>query len=223
MSGHVDIGKIAQTVLATSYPMEQRDLGADTKVGRNGVRLQIAAWDVCGFGHLSTLHMSALLGLMRMETAILAPTCVDAPILTVDWVSAMGTEVQIIRLFDVQLRSWPDAYQREFRNIAQRLEKLPDVVLEPSWYDEIMYDCSCLKQGRGVTNKLARAAEDYLATYAAMAATLPSCDQEQKTGKVRDFARRMYSEDSVTVRQATKHMGEDAAQRIIVQHLYGMR
>ena len=214
----------AIAALGRVYELRQEDLGSDARLSSKGVTLDTESWEIEGVGHLCVMQMKAFLGLMRMETLIIAPTNVDAPLFNEDWVGAFGNESQIVELYDTQLAPWPDECQEAFELVRGHYEDLPDAPSKDAhWYDDILYPCSLHKKGKGLGESLSRAAQDYLQVYTQLLEALPPCDSLQKTAKVQAFAERLFAEGGPAVDFVTKHFGEQTARRLILQHMYGVR
>ena len=210
--------------LGKTYELQQEDLGTDAHLSAKGMAFDTESWKIPGVGHLCVMRMNAFLGLMRMETAIIAPTAVDAPLFNLDWVKAFGTETQIAELYDTQLAPWPDECLDALEFVRDRYADLPDAPAgEARWYDDILYPCSIHKKGRGLTERMSSAAMDYLTVYTELLASSPTCDSEAKEAKVHAFAKRLFAEGGPAVNQVTKLFGEQAAQRLVLQHMYGVQ
>lgn len=222
MRKHMDMGTLALAALEPHFTLAAKDLGSDAHLSKRGMTFTTEAYDVAGIGHLSIMRMKAFFGLMRMETVILAPTQVDMPLFNMDWVRAFGKETQIAELYNNQLQPWPDVYQGEFDRIRQQNEDLANMESDGHWYDDILYPCSCGKQGKGIEDRLVQIAQDYMATYVAQLGVLPACDQAQKAAAVRDFAERLFASGGPAVSQVTKLFGDEVARRLVVHHLYGV-
>lgn len=210
--------------LERTYTLQQEDLGADAHLSAKGMAFETESWEIPGIGHLCIMQMNAFLGLMRMETAIIAPTGVDAPLFNLDWVKAFGTETQIAELYDTQLQPWPDKCHEAFEFARDQYADLPDAPAKDAhWYDDILYPCSFHKKGRGLTERMSQAAQDYLTVYTELLEATPTCDSAKKAAKVQAFAEKLFEEGGPAVDQVTKLFGKQTAKRIIVQHMYGVR
>jgi hypothetical protein len=169
------------------------------------------------------MKMKAFFGLMRMETAIIAPARIDMPLFNLDWVGAFGYETQIAELYDTQLQPWPDECQNVFECLLQRDADLPNASSdEERWYDSILYPCSYHKKGKGLTERFSNAAHDYLVAYVDQLPSAPACDEHEKAAKVQAFAERLFDEGGPAVDQVTKLFGQTTARRLVVQHMYGV-
>ena len=204
--------------------LKQEDLGADAHLSAKGMTFETESWEIQEIGHLCIMKMSAPLGLMRMETAIIAPTHVDVPLFNLDWVKAFGTETQIAELYDTQLMPWPNECHEAFEFARAQYADLPDAPAgDAHWYDDILYPCSFHKKGRGLTERMSRAAQDYLTVYTELLAAAPTCNSTEKAAKVQAFAEKLFEEGGPAVNQVAKLFGEQTAKRLILQHMYGAR
>ena len=210
--------------LGRTHELIQEDLGADARLSAKGMTFETESWEIPGVGHLCVMRMNAFLGLMRMETAIIAPTNVDFPLFNLDWVSAFGTETQIAELYDTQLLPWPSECLEAFEFAHDQYSDLPDAPAKDAhWYDDILYPCSLHKKGRGLTERMSCAAQDYLTVYTDLLTAAQPCDSAEKSAKVRAFATRLFKEGGPAVNQVTKLFGEQTAKRLVLQHMYGVQ
>ena len=226
MGKHTDLGKLLCTELGRTWQLEKEDIGEDARLSKNGMVFDTETYAIPGIGHLCILRMRALLGLMRMETAVVAVTGKDLPLMNLDWVKAAGRETQIVELYDTQLEPYPTDLLDAFRAIRDRDADLPDMPAKDSWYTPILYPCSYHKVGRGLSERLAAAAETYVKTYASQLRTAPACDapaQEAKAAKVRGYAESLLANGGPAVDQITKLFGPEVTRRLVLTHMYGVK
>ncbi len=215
------LGETVYGLLARRFALKKRDLGADARLSKRGMSFTTEVYEIPALGQLCLLRMNAMLGLMKMETAVLAVNGKDLPLLNLDWVRALGRETQIVELYDTQLAPYPPEKLAAFEALRARDRDLPDMESKPHWYDAILYPCSYHKAGKGLTERLARAARDYTETYLGQLAEAPACDAAAKKEKTRAFAERLFTEGGPAVDQVTKLFGAETAKRLILRHMYG--
>ena len=120
--------------LSSQYKVSERNLGEFARVKKSGMNFEIHGYEIEGVGKMSTLSMKAMLGLMKMETLIVSPMEVDAPLYSFDWVRAMGNDTLIIELYDTQLAPCDlGGLDAEKAKAAA----LPDNDLGQHWYDHL--------------------------------------------------------------------------------------
>ena len=209
--------------LGRSFPVTPEELGGDARLKKGPVVLETESYRVEGVGHYCILRMNALLGLMKMETIVLAAREKDLPLLNLDRVCAMGKDTQIAELYDTQLQPWPQAAQAAFQALRDRDADLAEPVAKQAhWYDSILYPCSYHKTGKGVAERLDRAARDYASAFIAQLAAAPGCDARAKGEKVGAFARTLFEQGGPAVDTITKLFGRETAERLILHHMYGV-
>ena len=223
MSGHHDLGLMLCDLLKEKTTLKREELGADAKLSKKGMVFETESYAVEGLGHLCVLRMKAMLGLMKMETAVLSVSEKDVPLFNLDYVSAMGKETQIAELYDVQLSPWPEEAQAAFRALKDRDAELPGRESKPHWYDAILYPCSYDKAGKGLTERLDAAARAYAETFLAQLETAPDCDPAAKREKIRAFAETLFEQGGPAVDTMTKLFGREVAGRVILKYMYGVK
>jgi hypothetical protein len=224
MQENTDLGTDACAAVGHVFDLTELDLEDDACLSKRGMTFTTKAWHVKDVGHLCVMRMRAFFGLMSMETVILAPTEVDMPLLNIDRVRAMGTQTQIVEMYDTQLEPWPDAWQAQIQELSNRDRDLPDApATEAHWYDDVLYPCSMRKKGKGLDERLSATAHDCLAAYVAQLEASHPCDHAKKEEKVAAFARRLFAEGGPAVNTFTKLFGTETAERMVVQNMYGAR
>lgn len=222
MGEHLNLGQYALASLKRNFTLIPNDIGADARLSKMGITFLTETWNIQNIGHLCIMRMNSVFNLMKMETIVIAPTEVDAPIVNLDWVKAMGTETQIAELYDTQLQPWPEEAQEEFRRIAEKNADLEDYSADEHWYDSLMYPCSIHKKGKGITNRLNKVAGTYIDAYAAMLTDAVKCPAEEKIECVKDFAHKLVESGGSAVNTMTRLFGDETTRRMVLEHMYGV-
>ena len=224
MGKHSDLGLMLLEELKKSYTLRPEELGADAHLSKKGMVFDTEAYEVEGLGHLCVMRMKAMLGLMKMETAVLAVSEKDVPLFNLDYVSAMGKETQIAELYDTQLAPWPEEAQAAFLALRERAADLPDAPAQGEhWYDAILYPCSLHKAGKGLTEGLDAAARGYAEAFLAQLEAAPACDRAEKAAKIRSFAETLFAQGGPAVDTMTKLFGDTVARRVVLKAMYGVK
>lgn len=222
MNQHMDLGKLLCGSLQPKYSLRRKELGSDARLSKNGMVFQTEAYAVEGLGHLCILRMNAFFGLMKMETAVLAVTGRDVPLLNLDWVNAAGKETLIAELYDTMLQPCPPDIAARFQAVKDRDGDLPEPSSKPHWYDSILLPFSYHKSGKKLSQRFNRAAEDYVRVFLSGLESAPRCDQAEKGQKVRSFAETLVAHGGPAVDMVTKLFGTETARRLILRHMYGV-
>ena len=228
MSKHIDLGQYATAALGQYFELIPGNIGADAHLSKRGMTFDTKSCEIKGVGHLCVMRMNAFMGLMKMETIVIAPTKVDMPLFNVDWVSAFGTETLIAELYDTQLEPWRGGAQKKFEEIQEEYLDVEDNESGEHWYDSVLYPVSIHKKGKGLTDRFNDAAKDYIDLFAAELAELSEpaaagkCPADLKRARVGDFARTLVENDGPAVNMMAKLFGEETMRRIVLKHMYGV-
>ena len=225
MSKHIDLGQYTVDSLGRYFELVPKELGADARRSKRGMTFETKSWEIRGIGHLCVMRMNAFLGLMKMETIVIAPFEADLPLYNADWVKAFGTETQIAELYDTQLEPWPETSQKKFLGIKAGFADLPDAPSGEHWYDSVLYSCSIHKKGKGLTdsfNKLAKEYTDLFVAELAAAVATGKCPVDLKKARVSEFAHKLVANDGPAVNMMAKLFGKETMQRIVLKHMYGV-
>ena len=197
MSKHKDLGQYTVESLGRYFDLVPKDLGEE-------------------------LRMNAFLGLMKMETVVIAPFEADLPLYNADWVKAFGTETQIAELYDTQLEPWTEESQGKFLAIKTGFDNLPDAPSGEHWYDSVLYACSIHKKGKGLTDSFNKLAKEYTDLFVAELAAAEKCPADLKKARVSEFAHKLVANDGPAVSMMAKLFGKETMQRIVLKHMYGV-
>ena len=225
MAKHMNLGGFTKSVLAEKYRIKRNEIGEDARLTKFGMVFTTRSYEVKGAGHLCIMRMKAFGGIMKMETVVIAPYGMDAPLMNVDWVGVLGKETLMVEFYDSQLSPWPDELQAEFRSIASGDADLADRASGAHWYDSIRYSCSYDKSGKGLTERFNRTAQAYIRTFCRQLSELPGCtrkERQEKRQRIGDFAGELYAQGGPAVDMITKLFGRETAKRVIMRHLYGV-
>ena len=222
MSKHKDLGQYTVESLGRYFDLVPKDLGEDSRRSKRGMIFETKSWGSRGVGHLCVLRMNAFLGLMKMETVVIAPFEADLPLYNADWVKAFGTETQIAELYDTQLEPWTEESQGKFLAIKTGFDNLPDAPSGEHWYDSVLYACSIHKKGKGLTDSFNKLAKEYTDLFVAELAAAEKCPADLKKARVSEFAHKLVANDGPAVSMMAKLFGKETMQRIVLKHMYGV-
>ena len=76
--------------LKNSFEITENDIGDDASLSAKGMHFTLRTYEVKDLGHLCLLDMKAMLGLMKMETAVLSAETADLPLFNLDRILVMN-------------------------------------------------------------------------------------------------------------------------------------
>ena len=181
------INKLLDTI-SIQYPLRTIEVGEFEALKISGMKFHIQQYTAEKLGNVSVMTASGFLGLMKMETLIINPFDVDAPILSYDRVKAFGNDTLIFELYDSFVLK-PDLALLEIAK--QDAKELPDHDLGEHWYDSIKLPESVSKKGKVHLHgaMFDDFAIKYLAAFLKVANKAFPCDSELKKSNAAYYVR----------------------------------
>ncbi len=225
MNKHIDLGRITLKVFQKSpFTLKKLDIGRYAKRRSRGIVFNTEVYQIDDIGQVSIMRLKALMGLIKMESAIFTVKNKDVPLFNIDWIRAFGKETMICELYDVQLSPYPEDKLAEFQAIADRDASLENYIYDkdkPHWYDNILYPCSYHKISGRDFLRLTQASISYMKTFVRQLQETEECNREEKQAKISEYTEALFASDGPAVITVKKNFGEEDARKMIVELLYG--
>lgn len=206
--------------LQSCYTLTPRDMGAYADIHKNGMRFHMAAFEVSGVGNLSTIRMSAMLGLMRMETVVVTPLRLDAPLYSCDQICAMGKDTLLLELYDTQLAPIDLS---ALAAVKQKYAGLADHDLGSHWYDKIKLAPSLCKRGKRMDAAYKPLIANYTDAYLSLLSTAAPCQQQEKQARVKEYVDGLFQNGGPSTYQFKKLLGEEKARELFERFVFAAR
>lgn len=200
--------------LSREYTVTERDAGRYGVLRRSGMTFRISSYDIRGLGSMSTIDMSAMLGLMQMESVVLTAEEKDLPLFSMDFIKAAGKRTMLAEFYDTMLAPLDGASADAYRLVKARYAYLPRFETEKRWYDGIRYDFSLAAADRSLKTLREEIAAAYLDAYMGNIGRAPSADPAEKKAKTAEYVDGLFRNGGPAVDQFRKLFGEEAAREI---------
>jgi hypothetical protein len=209
--------------LRREYAVRERDVGPYAVLKKSGMTFRISAYEIEGLGSMSTIDMSAMLGLMRMESFILTAEQKDLPIYSGDFIQAAGKCTLLEEFYDNMIAPPDEASVREYRQVKDRYADLSPYETAPRWYDGIRYDFTL-----GVTDKRLKTRKEeitaaYFAAYRANIGRAAAVDPTEKKAKTAAYVDGLFSNGGPAVDQFKKLFGTETAREIFEKYVFSCK
>lgn len=208
--------------LKNTYRVTENDIGEDSLLKAKGMTFRLHTYEAENLGHVCTLSMSGMGGLMKMETFILCPAGIQMPLLNMDRISIGGLRnTQLVEFY----RTAPEEdamSDAEYLWIKNRDADLKDYVSAARWYADLLAPYSYAKTAVGKKNRLSRTCREYMREYIRRTRIAEPCPAEVKTARTSEFAHRLVSEGGAAVDQFRQLFGEETTRRVVLHHMYGL-
>lgn len=217
------VGAYALEQLNKRYRVEEADLGTDARMDKGLMHIMVKKYWVDGIGSLCIVSMKGMLGLMKMETAVLACSGKDVPLLNLDHVDAMGRRTQIAELYDTMLsgKGPREETLQRLQAISDADRDLEEYTSAGSWSDALRYPCSYAKKTKKNTARTEASCRQFFDIFLEELEQAPACDANAKASRIDDFARRLLNEGGPAVDQVRRMFGDEITERLVLKHMYG--
>ena len=181
-----------------------------------GMSFEAKAYAAKGLGHVGVMTAG---GPMRMETLIINPFELDAPILACDRIHGMGQEILMVEMYDSLLG---DSFRTD--GMAKALggaALFPDKGQE-AWFAPLIVH-PWLNQ-RGSADDAERfdgLAADFVAAYLDAAQAAEPCDREAKREKAAAYSKGLLRNGGPATDPVKAAMGEEFTAALFRQTLFG--
>ena len=204
-------------LLKEKYVVTERNIGAYSVMKKNGMKFNISAYEIEGIGNMSYFTMTAMLGLMKMQTVVFTPLTVDAPLFSFDFINAMGNEILMLELYSTQLG---DIDVSALDEVKKHYAALPDHDLGSHWYDHLKMSPTLAKKGKKLSAEYKKLCEEFFRTYITVLGTAAPCDRKEKQAKVRDYTNGLLNNGGPATDQFRKLFGEEATVELFTKYIF---
>ena len=206
-------------LVGKSYPLTAH-AGEPVRFQASGMDFTASRYDAEGFGCVSVMEAAGMGGAMRMRSLILNPFRIDAPLISCDRVSAMGSEMLNLEMFDTMLA--PGFALEGLEAAAEMFRFIPDQPLRPHWYDDLRVGTPLVKKTDAQNlNALEEAAVTCLTAYLKACGTAPACDPEKKREKASVYCEGLLLHGGPATDPVKAALGEETAAALFRETLFG--
>ena len=206
--------------LRRSYTVTPRDVGDCAVLRKSGMTFRISSYEVQGLGYMSVIDMSAMLGLMKMESFILTATERDVPLFSGDLIQAAGKCTLLMEFYDTMLAPLDEESAAAYRQVKARYAHLTPYKTEPRWYDDIRYDFTLGAADKRVRQLNGEIAAAYFAAYRENVGRAAAADPAAKRAKTAAYVEGLFSGGGPAVDQFKKLFGEEKAREIFEKYVF---
>lgn len=188
-----------------------------------GMTFVCEAYSAEGLGHVCVMRAKGFLGLMKMDTLVIAPENKDLPLLSYDRIIAMGNDTLIIELYDTMGEKKTDLTL--INSIKNKFACLPERFAEGEepqhWYDSIRLPETTSKKGKKKkdSKNFDAYAVEYIYSYLSLNGE--SCDPAEKKTRTNVYVDGLLSQGGPATDVFMKELGEEKTQEILKAVLFG--
>lgn len=208
---------LLQKYVQSRSEVTERDVGGYAKIRKNGMTFRIHAYEAAGLGRFSSVSMTAMLGLMKMETVVFTPLTRKMPLLSFDRIKAMGNDTLLLELYDTGAGK-PDLSALD--EVKASAGDLPDHDLGTHWYDPMKLSPSLAKRGKKCGDAYRGLCDRYFESYFAALDGAEPCAPEEARQGVAAYVDGLFTNGGPSTDQFKKILGETAARDLFDTYIF---
>ena len=208
---------IIKAAAESHFRLTGKDIGEFSDMKGRGMRFHTNVYEAEGCGSLCLMEMKAAAGLMRMETGVFSPISVDGPVLSFDYIKAVGKETFFTELYDC---TFAHPAFGELEEVRKRYESIPDCDPGEHWYDAMRLPVSVFKQGHKLTDQMSMLFKDYSGIYFRLLEGCAPCDPDEKKKLNGEFVNGLFSNGGPAVDTFRKIMGDEKTETFLRDHMF---
>ena len=194
-----------------------RDVGEYAVIKKSGKKFLIHSYEAVGLGRFSSVSMTAMLGLMKMETVVFTPLTKKMPLLSFDRINAMGSDILLLELYDTGAGK-PDLSALDA--VKATAKDLPDHDLGTHWYDPMKLSPSLAKKGKKCADAYRSICDRFFAAYFAAMDGAEPCTPEEAQKGVAAYVDGLFTNGGPSTDQFKKMLGEKAARELFDSYIF---
>ncbi len=206
--------------ISESYPLKEVENADFSSFKVKGMTFEVKAYDARYLGRVSQMHASMPLGIMEMDTLIINPFELDAPLFSLDFIKAMGKVTLYLEQYDTLLK--PDRKELCFEQIGRKYDHLEYAQVKGGWYDSIRYASCVYKKGKkSDLDQLKSLMEEYFDAYLDVCRDARVCDIEDKKVLADAYRDGLLNNGGVSTDAFLKEWGKEKTEVFFKEVLFG--
>ena len=202
-------------MICKDHPLTERE-DAARKFEAAGMAFEARGYDAKGLGHIGVMTAQ---GPMRLETLIVNPFEVDAPIFSYDRIHGMGQEIMMMEMYDSLLG---DSFHNDGLLRAFGSQEDPSGKQQEYWYTPLIVSPRLtLKGTQQDESRFDGMARDFVEAYLAAAQEAAACDAASKRCKAAVYSEGLLKNGGPATDPVKAAMGEEWTAALFRQTLFG--
>ncbi len=208
-------------LLENAFTLTPVDAGEFATMKVSGMNFKVSAWDAEGFGRISLMEVSGMLGLMKMNTLVFNAFDVDAPLLSYDRIQAFGNDSALLEVYDTLLDR-PSFDESGMLAAKESASALPEMPVKSCWYDPLVMPSAFRKKSKKKDEKqIDDASLSMINAYLEAAKKAPSCDRAAKAVKNAAYSNGLVENGGPATDAFVKAYGQEKTREFFQKVLFG--
>ena len=195
--------------VAERYPLTEREGNELSDFEANGMAFHVTSYDAAGLGFVSAMTAKDPTGRTVMDTLVVNPFEVDAPMLSFDGIY-MGGSMLMTEVYDTLLEK---GFSAESLEAAAPAPTVAEAEGTAYWYDDIL-----LFSWKGEENADALAC---LKAYLEETAKAPACDAAAKKQAAAAYTENLLAQGGIATDMIRAAIGEEKTAALLRELVFG--
>lgn len=202
------------------YETNEKDCRKYTNMHVSGMNFHNSCYEVKGLGNVAIMNISDDKGIMRMDTLIINPFEIDAPMLSYDCIQMMSTNILYLEPFDTTIEHTFDTSL--IKNVQDKYDHLlENNPQQERWYDHLRLEGTIFKK-TSHTDLLQQMIEEYYDAYLEACQKSASCPTELKKQKAAVYSKGLIENGGPATDPFLKAYGKDTTEDFFKHVLFGV-
>ena len=208
-------------IIRQYYSLKEVDAGEFGSFTVNHMDFDVHTYDAEGLGCVSTMYAEGMAGQMKMTTVIINPFEADAPLLSIDRIYAMGSDILYLEPFDTTLSHQFDV--TDLKKVIADHKDIPDLEVKENWYDPMRIDATAFKKDQAENaGKTDAFIKEYLETFVKQLGTCAKIeDPSLKKAKAAEYSDGLIKNGGPSTDVFKKEFGDEKTGRYFREVLFG--
>ncbi len=207
-------------LLNEKFELTERKCDEFRSLKLQGMNFENTAFSAKGLGNVAVMKITTDAGVMSMDTLIINPFEIDAPMLSYDCINMQGNAILYLEPFDTTIsKSFDTSLLKDVVDMYDdAIENNPQ---QERWYDVMRLDGTCFKKTANV-ELLNEMLEKYYVAYIKALKTASSCDENAKKAVAAKYSKGLIENGGPATDPFLKAFGKETTERFFKEVLFGV-
>lgn len=212
----------AVRTLGIEKEIQKVDLSGLEVLKGKGMTFRISAWDHDDL-RISSIDMSGMLGLMKMESVIITASGHDVPLFNIDFVKAANKKTMLAELYDTMISREFETDVEKGMLVKKKFDFVENYPRQSRWYDPLLLGCSLAKRDKVLDDAtVGSVTRSYVTFYKEWYERSAACEPAEKLQKTRSYVDGLLSQGGASTDQFKNMFGPETTEKLF-RILFGVR
>ncbi len=203
-----------------NFKLTERKCDEFRSLKLQGMNFENTAFSAEGLGNVAVMKITTDNGFMSMDTLIINPFELDAPMLSYDCINMQKTAILYLEPFDTTL-----THSFDLSGITEVTAKYDEAIennpQQERWYDVMRLSGTCFKKTEKI-KLLEKMLEEYYSAFVKSLKNAMPCDVDAKKAKASEYSKGLIENGGPATDPFLKAFGKETTERFFKEVLFGV-